>query len=53
MPAHLSLRRRALLAGGAGLLAGPAAAFTHPFANGERRLVAKNLEMGFEIMKGV
>lgn len=40
MPAHLSLRRRALLAGGAGLLAGPAAAFTHPFANGERRLVA-------------
>ena len=37
---HPSLRRRALLAGGAGLLAGPAAAFTHPFANGERRLVA-------------
>jgi DMSO/TMAO reductase YedYZ molybdopterin-dependent catalytic subunit len=46
MRPHPLLRRRSLIAGGAGLLAGSGAlaqaagALTHPFANGERRLVA-------------
>ena len=45
MSAPYSPRRRALIAGGAGLLAAPAAlaqspGFSHPFANGGRRLVA-------------
>ncbi len=43
MRAHLSARRRLLLAGGAGLISPWAAALTLPMVNGERRLLAWRL----------